>query len=346
MAKIAHLVPLGFLAFTSVVAAPGSAIEVRHGVGKDCVELEVPVLVVATDNEYNIPRVDNNIEAADWSVNVTTWSLLVDPRARIVRPVPINATFKINAKLCVPNQRGPRSDILQIATQGNGFDKRYWDVEPSPEKYSYVEAAIRAGYSILTYDKLGTGRSDKPDGYTHVQIPSEVEILAGLTKLARAGKLASSPSRILSGRSTVGDFIPRKVVQVSHAYGSILVQSVLSKYGNLSDAAILTGFYPSSKQGIVNVGYSDHEYAAEHDRNKFGDYGPGYIVLTTRTTQQRLFFHGEEFEPRLLDHANWIKQPKTVGTFASQLTNQFIPAGNFTGPVKVSFSMAFISVST
>lgn len=39
---------------------------------------------------------------------------------------------------------------------------RYWDVEIHSEEYSYVDSALRHGYSILTYDRLGTGILPKP----------------------------------------------------------------------------------------------------------------------------------------------------------------------------------------
>ena len=50
----------------------------------------------------------------------------------------------------------------------DGFD-RYWDIEIDPEDYSYVGSALRHGYSILTYDRLGTGNSTKADAYEVLQ---------------------------------------------------------------------------------------------------------------------------------------------------------------------------------
>jgi hypothetical protein len=62
----------------------------------------------------------------------------------------------------------------------------YWDPELKPESYSYVDAALGAGYSILIYDRLGTGQSEKPDAYDIVQGPPHIEILNQLIVLARA----------------------------------------------------------------------------------------------------------------------------------------------------------------
>lgn len=70
-----------------------------------------------------MPRVDSSIDAIDWTVNVTTWSTK-SAKDRVIGKVDINCTFTINAQLCFPPQMGAKSDILQIATPGNGFDKR------------------------------------------------------------------------------------------------------------------------------------------------------------------------------------------------------------------------------
>lgn len=107
----------GVLALSQVVASALSPAT------KQCVQLEVPVPVVATNRHYSMPRVDSNIDAIDWTVNVTTWS---EPSAenRTIRLLPINSTFKISAQLCVPLQRGAKANVLQIATPGLGFDKR------------------------------------------------------------------------------------------------------------------------------------------------------------------------------------------------------------------------------
>lgn len=38
---------------------------------------------------------------------------------------------------------------------------RYWDPEIEPSRYSFVDYAIKEGYSIFFYDRLGVGKSQK-----------------------------------------------------------------------------------------------------------------------------------------------------------------------------------------
>lgn len=117
---ILHLVSFGALTLAPITtASPVQAATTT----KRCVELQVPVPVVATNYHYTQPRVDSSIDAIDWTVNVTTWSTR-NASDRVTGPVHIDRTFSINAELCVPLQKGTKGDILQIATPGLAFDKR------------------------------------------------------------------------------------------------------------------------------------------------------------------------------------------------------------------------------
>ncbi|KAM7190805.1 Alpha/Beta hydrolase fold [Naviculisporaceae sp. PSN 640] len=326
---------LGLLAFTAATTAFAAPTT------KSCIELLVPVPVKATNIEYNIPRVDSTIDEVNWAINVTTWSSS-NYTERIIRNITIDQAFNIHTKLCVPTKTTAKSSILQILTAGNGFDKRYWDAEVNPAKYNYIDAALAKGYSVLAYDKLGCGKSSKPNAYTHVQIPSEVEVLAGLTRLVRSGKLVTS-SKINSptaSHSKIPDifksFKPNKIVQVAHSYGSVLLQALLAQYGNtLTDGAILTGFLLSSQIGVNNVAHFDHDFPRESDPARYGEYGSGYIFLSNKPTLQKLFFAKDGFEEKLLDYTEKIKQPETVGVYASEGTLQFAAAGGYTGPAMI-----------
>lgn len=95
---------------------------------KQCVDFVLPIHVMATNNNYTMPRVDSNIEAVQWALNFSVWNA---PNAteRDNGPLPINDIFNISAKLCVPSVKTNKSNILQIAVQGNAWDKRYVDRE-------------------------------------------------------------------------------------------------------------------------------------------------------------------------------------------------------------------------
>lgn len=99
------------------LAAPTTA-----GFLKECVQLDIPLPINATNYHYAYPRVDSNIDAVDWVWNLTTWSHGAS-EDHMTGVIPINDTFIISAQLCIPAQ-GAKSNILQLATHGIGFDKR------------------------------------------------------------------------------------------------------------------------------------------------------------------------------------------------------------------------------
>ncbi|KAK4222666.1 hypothetical protein QBC38DRAFT_518708 [Podospora fimiseda] len=321
--KLTHLILFGISSLTAI-ATPT----------KQCIELEIPISIIANNSIYSMPTVDNTFEAVQWTLNVTTWSRNLNSSINL-GPKLINSTFSINAQLCIPQHKTPKSNILQIAISGRGFDKRYWDPEINPAKYSYIDAAIKKGYSILSYDMLGSGKSSKPNAYEVVQLPTQVEILAELTKLIKSGYLLTS-SKLLSPLTIPTVFKPSKIVHVGHSYGSAVTFNFLIQHGNLSDAAILTGLLFNSKAGSVNVAYFDHEFARQHDPIRFNQYNSGYIVLTFQSDLQKLFFrYPGGFEPEMLTYLEKIKQPEAVGLYASEsMLRVGQHANDFKGPVQ------------
>lgn len=354
---------VALMMFTRSSAAPAPA--APHS--KQCVQLEVPLLITANNSRFDLPRVDNSVDAVDWVWDLTTWSHKGES-GRVTGVIPVNDTFTISAQLCVPPQ-GAKSDVLQIATHGIGFDKgeilfvhrerghaqllghlagqadanalsRYWDVEINPEEYSYVDSALRHGYSILTYDRLGTGNSTKADAYEVLQASVEIEVLRGLTELSRTGDLVQS-SKVVGAScddtSTLENYTPTKIAHVGHSYGSFMTSGLLSRYGNLSDGAILTGFLINehllNEVGPEAFGY---EFAAQSDPNRFADRPSGYIVAATESNIQQIFLKKGTFEPELLRYAELIKQPNAVGELVSGNQAFGRPATDFNGPLQVS----------
>lgn len=124
MRKVLSLVSFGFLALASTVASAPAASDSAGSAtpAKYCVHLQLPVHVVTTTTHFNQPQVDSNHDAIDWTVKTTTWNF--NWTAQVNGTKPIDKTFVINAQLCVPSQKNEKSSILQIATAGQGFDKR------------------------------------------------------------------------------------------------------------------------------------------------------------------------------------------------------------------------------
>lgn len=288
-----------------------------------CKQLDIPLSVTADSALYNIPRVDNDIEATAYAVRDSTRTTPKGLQA-IIKNITTSGTFKIHANLCVPLSSN-KKNVLQIATHGLGYDSRYWDSAYQPENHSYVEAALQSGYSILTYDRLGVGQSDHPDAYTVVQSPLELEVLHQLTLMARNGMLYS-----LAEQSA----LPSKIIHIGHSYGSFLTYGFMTKYGNLTDGAVLTGYLVSDYLGKLGSTIWNYEYAATSSPPF--DRPSGYIVAK-KNGVQNVFFGGDPktaFTPELLNYGNEIKQPMPIGESASAYTLIGHSAPEFRAPVQ------------
>ncbi|KAH8590038.1 hypothetical protein B0O99DRAFT_664279 [Bisporella sp. PMI_857] len=310
-----------------------SAIDFSQRAHGFCKQLDISVFATAGSAIYDIPRVDNDIEATAWAVYDATRNTPHSVQ-NILKNTTTSGTFNIHAQLCVPKS-SKKKDILQIATHGVHYDSRYWDSKYQPEKHSYVDAALKAGYSILTYDRLGVGQSDKPDAYTVTQAPLEQEILRQLTLMARNGTLysfAGKANPVIDVFKTLAK--PRKVVHLGHSFGSFLTSAFIANYGSLSDGAIITGYLLTEYLASAGSTSFNVEFAATSSPPF--DRPSGYVVCR-KSGIQNIFFGGDPktaFTPELLDYGNGIKQPVPIGEFASA----FWLIGNqgpfFKGPVQ------------
>jgi pimeloyl-ACP methyl ester carboxylesterase len=293
-------------------AASISSCRRTHG---SCKQLDIPVFATSDSAVYHYPRVDNDIEATAWAIYSDTWSTPAGAQT-VVKNTTTSGTFNIHAQLCVPKTSKNKLDILQIATHGVHYDSRYWDPELDREKQSYVEAALKAGYSILTYDRLGVGQSDKPDAYDVVQAPLELEILRQLTLMARNGTLytfagKAKPADAAFDRLTK----PSKVVHIGHSFGSVLTSAFIAKYGNLTDGAIITGFVLNKYLGKCGMAAFAVNYAGSPPFNR-----PSGYVVCQKSGIQNIYFAGDPdtaFTKEMLDYGDAIKQPVPIGEFAS-----------------------------
>ncbi|KAK4552139.1 hypothetical protein LTR86_010675 [Recurvomyces mirabilis] len=318
------IVLLALLGHYGVKFAKASAIPYRAP-RQPCTTFNVQVPITARQHLYDVVPVNNNIDAIHFAQDIDTWDSpsMVE---RITQNITISRTYDIHAQLCVPAD-GKKKNLLQIATHGGGFDRRYWDVALQAGQHSYVGAALAAGYSILTYDRIGTGQSSKPDAYTDIQLPAHVEVLRALTEMVRNGTMASIAS--LWSCSEIASMHFDKIIHVGHSVGSITTYGLLSSYPTLSDAATA----------------SDLQYAPQNDPYLFADSSSGYAIPGTPGALQTGFFssrintttHIGGFEPELLDYAYAIRQPQPVVEFGSGIVlyAEHPTAPSFTGPVQL-----------
>jgi hypothetical protein len=139
---------------------------------------------------------------------------VADPRAA-------GRTRRCAAALTVPEDaRG----TLHILVHGGTYNRWYWHPETAPEKYSYVRAAAQRGYATINVDRIGSGRSDHPDG-DELGFDLHAATVNSIALLAREGMAG------LTWNSIIG---------VGHSIGTMVLMKTLSGEHTL-DAAVLTG---------------------------------------------------------------------------------------------------------
>jgi pimeloyl-ACP methyl ester carboxylesterase len=280
-------------------------------VHRPCSTFTIQIPIIAQNHVFDLIPVNSNIDATHYAQDLDTWnspSIL----ERIERNITISRTYDIHAELCIP-LHGDKKSLLQIASHGGGYDSRYWD---APGEHSYIDAALSAGYSILTYDRIGVGQSTIPNAYTDVQLPAEVEVLRVLTERVRDGTVLRLASTARDSHWYPGLKFD-KIIHVGHSLGSITTYGLISVYPNVSDAAILTGFLIDSQVFNSRQTAMGYAFAPQADHNLFSHFPSGYVVQATPGAVQTGFFSSRVntttniggFDPDLLEYGFQTRQP-------------------------------------
>ncbi|CAO1636796.1 unnamed protein product [Parajaminaea phylloscopi] len=237
---------------------------------------------------------------------------------------PNNQTYTIQSTYCTPKKGGSQNGSLIVGVHGIGFNRRYWDFRPNgTNEYSFVRQATSYGYSVFTYDRLGTGQSSHPDdGFSQVQVATEVSVLANVLEQLRNGTA-------VQGRKF------ESIVGVGHSYGSIQLQALTAAAPDLLKAVALTG-YSNTSSGITQFLLAGNlEPAKQVSPQKFNNVSDVYLLSGTSASDITLFLWPPNFDADAAaiaraDYGDAV----TLGTLAS-LATATKPAADFDGKVFV-----------
>jgi pimeloyl-ACP methyl ester carboxylesterase len=187
-----------------------------------------------------------------------------------VAPTETSDDFNMHAVLDSPGPTEGRT--LMILVSGSTYDHTYWDSPVDGAKYSFVDAANRAGYATLNLDRLGLGSSDKPPADL-TTIQDQADELHQVIQSVKTGDLSSY------GFS--------KIVLVGHSLGSAIVQAEAGEHGD-ANALVLTGFRHEVNMAGASQLVSSFEPATGQP--------PGYLILENRN----LFYDVNNTSPKIL----------------------------------------------
>lgn len=230
----------------------------------------------------------------------------------------MTGNYKLAATYCEPDN-GP-GHALQVLTHGVGFDRSYWDFPFGNYNYSYVNRSLDAGYSTLTWDRLGIGHSSHGDPVNEIQIFLEIAALKALTEIARDGHLCGVQHKF------------DKMVHLGHSFGSAMTYGLTAMYPNITNGIVLTGFsqVPQFMAYFALGGnfapVSDNEILAEQ-------YEVGYIAPKDSIGVQINFFGPDDFDPEVLQAATMSGQPAAIGELLTVGSGP--KSSDFSGPVMI-----------
>ncbi|KAF7910957.1 uncharacterized protein EAF01_002465 [Botrytis porri] len=205
--------------------------------------------------------------------------------------IPGNGTFRFSGTYCEP----ANATTLLVATHGLNSDRTYWDIQYQPEKYNFANYVVGKGYSFLSYDLLGAGRSQVISGYT-LQLPMHVAILEKILTKIRENSLFPK---------SVEHTVPKKIVPIGFNIGSLLTNAVIAKNASLVDAAILTGVgYKASVASFIASLFSswNGKIASTVDK-KWEDsgYDSGYLDQDDKFVIWKLLYRKGYYDTNLTD---------------------------------------------
>ncbi|GAQ79956.1 hypothetical protein KFL_000420270 [Klebsormidium nitens] len=127
---------------------------------------------------------------------------------------------------CKKNQ-----DVALVLFHGAAYNHKYWDVPFSVDNSSHSLARYLAKqcYFVLAADMLGTGESDKPDGFA-IDVADQAH--------ASADFLWS----IHSDHNPARERQAEKVIVIGHSFGSIMSQLILGTNPGIADGFVATGW--------------------------------------------------------------------------------------------------------
>ncbi|KAI1075967.1 alpha/beta-hydrolase [Whalleya microplaca] len=274
-----------------------------------CREIGIPITVSVPRFIINV-TVDNNWDAVSLTLNLTRrdFSYPTDPLPISSTSPPVESTYTIGATLC-----GSGGSIL-VLTHGIIESKLYWQPTfEGSETYSFVDAAVAAGYSILSYDRIGVGSSSKVNALSDAQFQVETAVLDSLVDYARNTVNAS------------------KVALIGHSYGSYL--SAASASQTDVDALVLTGFSGNFSYFGPFLAGSGFRVANIKDPVRWGALDAGYVTASDLYAETYVYYAEPYFEHRVAEWSyNFGSEPFAVGELPS-LLDTTIEYENITAPV-------------
>lgn len=210
----------------------------------------------------------------------------------------------ISGTLCAP----PGATAVQLLTHGWTYGQQYFDFPYKPEKYSYAQAANKAGYATLAIDRIGAGESIHPLSVFNT-FNADVKTVHSVVQALRSGQLGKNFS---------------KVIGVGHSLGSLITAAEAGQYRDL-DAIITTGYAHviNYTNVALQIAGPATDYPATTD-TKFSksNLDPGYI--TSVPGGRHRFHNTQTTDPEVISQDERLKETQSLTEIADVPTEHLV----------------------
>ncbi|MGI9342270.1 MAG: alpha/beta hydrolase [Gammaproteobacteria bacterium] len=186
-----------------------------------------------------------------------------------------------------------RGKTLLVTVSGAGYDSVYWDFPYEPDTYSFVRAALRRGYAVFNFDRLGMGRSERPFGLS-LRVDNQAHVLAQIIETLRAEH----------------DFYA--VATVGHSFGSTISLAHALTYPNNVDGVAFTGFVHNANPGFGLAMRDGIDFAAFKGPFAGRILDPTYVI-SKPGSRGDIFYTGENTDPAVIEVDELNRETTNIG---------------------------------
>ncbi|GAB7192842.1 alpha/beta fold hydrolase [Kineococcus sp. NUM-3379] len=140
----------------------------------------------------------------------------------------LGARHRVYGELCTRGRRTSRTPV-QVLLHGGTYDHAYWDWPHRPRTHSYVDHATRAGYATLNLDRLGYGRSDRPDG-RRLDFAVGAAAVHQVVEHLRAGALGPRAGTVVLNGHSMGGLVAERAAALG-GVDAVVVSGIPARRG-------------------------------------------------------------------------------------------------------------------
>jgi len=210
------------------------------------------------------------------------------------------ASQTVHATYCKPSKWAHGKHQIDVLTPGSTYTSEYWMWPQNPSLYSYADKTLESGRAVLTYDRIGSGKSSRP-------VSTDVTV-------------------------TVDSYILNQVVQKAHQMGYTEVNSIGHSYGSgiaVREAAtyhdvsrvVLTGYLHTASNPAVLSG----NYPANQDP-MFASLGLDNGYLTSKPGVRGASLYSSSASANVIAYDEAHKNLTTATGLGSYIADKAAPA--------------------